>query len=64
MTELLLFGVFFLLLTLGVPVAFSLGLSAATTMVYAGGTGQLSVVPSVIFAALSSETLLAIPFFI
>lgn len=64
MIEVLLFGTFFLLLFLGVPVAFSLGLSAVTTMIYTSGTGQLSIVPSVIFASLSSYTLLAIPFFI
>lgn len=64
MTELILFGSFFLLLAIGVPVAFSLGLAAVTTLVYTAGIGQLSVVPSVIYASLSSETLLAIPFFI
>lgn len=64
MIELILFGSFFLLLFIGVPVAFSLGLAAITTLVYTAGIGQLSVIPSVIYASLSSETLLAIPFFI
>ncbi|WP_109473741.1 TRAP transporter large permease [Ornithinimicrobium cavernae] len=64
MIELILFGSFLVLLALGVPVAFSLGLAAVATIVYASGADQLSVVPSVVFASLSSETLLAIPFFI
>lgn len=64
MIELILFGTFLVLLALGVPVAFSLGLAAVATIVYASGAEQLSVVPSVVFASLSSETLLAIPFFI
>lgn len=64
MIELVLFGTFFALLLLGVPVAFSLGLSAFTAIVYISGTGALSVSPSVIYAQLSAETLLAIPFFI
>lgn len=64
MIELVLFGTFAVLLALGVPVAFSLGLGAVAAMVVSGGVGQLSVVPSVVFASLSSETLLAIPFFI
>lgn len=64
MIELVLFGTFFTLLLLGVPVAFSLGLSAFAAIVYTSGTGALSVSPSVIFAQLSAETLLAIPFFI
>lgn len=64
MIELILFGVFILLLALGVPVAFSLGLAAVSAIVYASGADQLTVVPSVVFSSLSSETLLAIPFFI
>lgn len=64
MIELVLFGTFLVLLAIGVPVAFSLGLAAVGTIVYASGADQLSVVPSVVFASLSSETLLAIPFFI
>lgn len=64
MIELILFGAFFVLLALGVPVAFSLGLAAAATIVYTGAIGDLAVVPSVMYASLSAETLLAIPFFI
>lgn len=65
MIELILFGTFLLLLGLGVPVAFSLGLGAVATLIYTqGGIDGLATVPSVIFASMSSETLLAIPFFI
>lgn len=65
MTELILFGSFLVLLALGVPVAFSLGLGAVATLLYtSGGIAGLSTVPSVIYASMSSETLLAIPFFI
>lgn len=64
MIELVLFGVFFGLLLLGVPVAFSLGLSAFAAILYTSSVAGLSVTPSVMFAQLSAETLLAIPFFI
>jgi C4-dicarboxylate transporter DctM subunit len=61
---LLLFGTFLLLLLIGVPVAFALGASAVTTILYLGFFSNLAIVPSVMFASLSAETLLAIPFFI
>jgi len=63
-TILLLFGTFLLLLLIGVPVAFALGASAVTTVLYFGFFNDLAVVPGVFFASLSAETLLAIPFFI
>jgi C4-dicarboxylate transporter, DctM subunit len=63
-TVLLLFGTFLLLLLIGVPVAFALGASAVTTILYLGFFSNLAIVPSVMFASLSAETLLAIPFFI
>lgn len=64
MIELLLFGVFFVLLFIGVPVAFSLGISAALVLVVTDGIQVLGIVPSVMYPSLSSSTLLAIPFFI
>lgn len=64
MIELILFGVFFLLLALGVPVAFALGGAAVATLLYTDGFGGLAVVPSIIYPSLSSSTLLAIPFFV
>lgn len=64
MVELILFGVFFLLLLLSVPVAFALGLGAAAAIVYTAGTYGLSNVTNVLFSSIQTETLLAIPFFI
>ncbi|TCP53551.1 C4-dicarboxylate transporter DctM subunit [Tamaricihabitans halophyticus] len=64
MIELILFGTFFVLLLLGVPVAFALGLAAVFALLSTGGFADLSVVPSVFTASIASETLLAIPFFI
>jgi len=64
MVELILFGTFIVLLFLSVPVAFALGLAAAAALFFSGGIDELAIIPSVMFAPLSSETLLAIPFFI
>ena len=64
MLEAILFGTFFVLLFLSVPVAFALGLASIATLIAAGGIGKLAVMPSVFYASLSSETLLAIPFFV
>ncbi|GAA1394467.1 TRAP transporter large permease subunit [Pseudonocardia kongjuensis] len=64
MIALVLFGSFFALLLLGVPVAFALGLAAAVGLLASGGPADLAVLPSVFTASVSSETLLAIPFFI
>ncbi|WP_349829137.1 TRAP transporter large permease [Brevibacterium litoralis] len=64
MIELLLFGSFFVLLALGVPVAFSLGAASILVLVVTDGLRVLDVVPSVIFPSMSSATLLAIPFFV
>ncbi|OLT46996.1 C4-dicarboxylate ABC transporter permease [Saccharomonospora sp. CUA-673] len=59
-----LFASFFVLLLLGVPVAFALGVAACVALVAMGGFTELSLVPNVFTASVSSETLLAIPFFI
>src|SRR5690606_9249044 len=64
MIELVLFGSFLVLLFLGVPVAFSMGLSAFAAIIYQSGTRALSPTSGVLYAGLSSETLLAIPLFI
>ena len=62
MTLLLLFGLFFLMLIIGVPVAFALGLSSLATVIYE----QLP--PLIVFqrmtAGMSVFSLMAIPFFI
>lgn len=64
MVEAVLFGAFFILLFLSVPVAFALGLASVITLVVASGLDKLAILPSVFYASLSSETLLAIPFFV
>lgn len=64
MIELILFGTFLLLLLVGVPVAFSMGVAAFATIIYQSGLHGLIPASSVLYAGLSSETLLAIPFFI
>ncbi|GAA1348303.1 TRAP transporter large permease subunit [Arthrobacter roseus] len=64
MIEAVLFGAFFILLFLSVPVAFALGLASIVTLVFLGGIDNLATTPSVFYASLSSPTLLAIPFFI
>ncbi len=60
--SLILFGVFFLCLAIGVPVAFSIGL-AAVAVLFAGGVDRLVIVQRM-FAASDSFSLIAIPFFI
>lgn len=64
MIELILFGSFLIFLLLGVPVAFSMGLSAFGTILYSGGLSAFAPASGVLYAGLTSETLLAIPFFI
>lgn len=58
-----LFGYFFILLILGVPIAMSLGIATIITIM---GTGTISVtyVAQLTFNSLDKSTLLAIPFFI
>ncbi|WP_108258896.1 TRAP transporter large permease [Mangrovicoccus ximenensis] len=63
MTVLLLFVLFTLLLVLGVPVAFSMGLSAAAILILDGGV-PLMVLPQRFFSSLDSFPLMAIPLFI
>ncbi|MFA9423203.1 MAG: TRAP transporter large permease [Sedimentibacter sp.] len=57
-----LFGLFFILLILNVPIAVSLGLSTIITLVF--NDFPLSMFPSVMYASIGKFTLLAIPFFI
>lgn len=62
MTALILFGVFFLLLFMNMPIAFALGISSLATIMYEGL--PLLPVASNLYAATSKFVLLAIPFFI
>jgi tripartite ATP-independent transporter DctM subunit len=59
----LLIGVFALTMTLGVPIAFCLGLGGLTFMVLSG-TVPIAVLPTLMFSGMDSFPLLAIPFFI
>ena len=62
MTALILFGVFFLLLFLNVPIAVGLGIASIVTTVVCGL--PLSMVATNLYSASSKYVLLAIPFFI
>lgn len=64
MVELVLFGTFLVCLFIGVPIAMSMGLAAFATIIFTGGVSALAPASSILYAGLSSETLLAIPFFI
>ena len=59
----MLFGYFIILLMFGVPVAFSLGLSALITII-ASGTLPVDYVAGVAFTSIDSFPIMAIPFFI
>ena len=59
----LLIGLFFLIMILGVPIAFSLALSAIITVVITGNFTVTAIIHRMVSFA-SSYTLLAIPFFI
>src|SRR5699024_12515183 len=63
MTITLLFGVFFLLMFIGVPIAVSLGLSSLITMVFATNSSP-NVIIQKAFTSLDSFQLMAVPFFI
>ncbi|MGB3413675.1 MAG: TRAP transporter large permease [Microbacteriaceae bacterium] len=64
MVELVLFLTFAVLLLLGVPVAFSMGISALAAVLFKSGIAAFAPMSGVFYASLSQETLLAIPFFI
>lgn len=62
MINLLLFGGFFVLLLLNVPIAASLGLSSVVAMLYAHD--QFTVIPTNVYNGMAKFLLLAIPFFV
>lgn len=64
MIELILFGTFLVCLFLGVPISMSMGVSAFAAIVYTGGVKALAPTAGILYAGMTSETLLAIPFFI
>ncbi len=60
----ILFGILFILLFLGVPIAICLGIAAAATMALTGNMQYLAAVPTRMFTQLDNTTLMAVPFFI
>ena len=62
MINLILFGSFFIMLLLNVPIAVSLGMSSVFAMLFAGD--KLSVIPTNVYNGMSKFLLLAIPFFV
>lgn len=62
MINLILFGSFFILLLLNVPIGASLGMSSVFAMIYAGD--KLSVIPTNVYNGMAKFLLLAIPFFV
>lgn len=64
MMALMLFGLFFLLVFLRVPIAISLGVSSIAVLVYSNGIFGLEMVTDIMYTSVAKFTLLAIPFFI
>ena len=64
MTELILFGTFFILILFNMPIAFALGLAGLVVLYLDKGVAALQLIPSIMNASISSFTLLAIPFFV
>src|SRR5699024_3117901 len=64
MTEILMFVLFFSLVLINVPIAFSIGLTGLVLLFLGRGLGAIELIPSIVYASISSFTLLAIPFFI
>lgn len=56
--------VFFVLVLLGFPIAFAMGIAGATTIMTVAQNIPLLVIPQRVFAAMDAFTLMAIPFFI
>ena len=62
MINLLLFGSFFVMLLLNIPIAVSLGMSSIFALLYSGS--PLTVVPTNVYNGMAKFLLLAIPFFV
>ncbi|WP_308588661.1 TRAP transporter large permease [uncultured Oscillibacter sp.] len=58
------FAVLLILLFLGVPVAFSIGISSLAAIYFFGINVPLSMLPANMFSGLNSFTLMAVPFFV
>jgi C4-dicarboxylate transporter DctM subunit len=64
MVGLTLFGGMLVLMLLGVPIVFSIGLAAVLATFVIGGAAPLLIVPSSMFNGMDSFPLMAVPFFI
>src|SRR5699024_1716415 len=64
MSGFLLFGIFFLLILLGIPIAISLGVSSVTILLLNDGLLGLELIGDIMYTSIGKFTLLAIPFFI
>jgi len=62
MVNILLFGSFFIMLFLNIPICVSLGMSSILAMVYSGT--KLSIIPTNVYNGMAKFLLLAIPFFV
>lgn len=62
MINLILFGSFFIMLLLNIPICVSLGMSAIFAMLYSGD--KLSIVPTNVYNGMAKFLLMAIPFFV
>ncbi|MFD2044578.1 TRAP transporter large permease [Ornithinibacillus salinisoli] len=64
MIALLLFGLFFLLILLRIPIGISLAVSSICALLVSIGTNGLDLIADIMYASVAKFTLLAIPFFI
>ncbi|WP_096200798.1 TRAP transporter large permease [Bacillus sp. FJAT-45350] len=64
MIAIVLFGIFFLLLLINVPIAISLAAASVSTLFIFDGVRALSTLTDIMYASSARFTLLAIPFFI
>lgn len=62
MINILLFGSFFVMLLLNIPIAVSLGMSSIFALLYSGSA--LTVIPTNVYSGMAKFLLLAIPFFV
>ena len=62
MINIILFGSFFIMLFLNVPISVSLGMSSIAAMIYSGD--KLSIIPTNVYNGMAKFLLLAIPFFV
>ncbi|MED3786667.1 TRAP transporter large permease [Peribacillus frigoritolerans] len=64
MNALILFGLFALLVLIGIPIAIALAASSITVLFINWGASSFTLLPDILFASTAKFTLLAIPFFI